>query len=373
MKATRIAPACVAVCVVALIGLPLIAVAIPPPSTESPCTELADDGSPSILGPSVLSVADLRAWWASSGREQPRRLRLAIADLIAVYLTEGAAEGVRGDLAFAQAILETGHFTNSDTAINNFAGIAHYDGASSGTGFSSPLIGVRAQVQLLKKYALGNNATLAHPNVAPRAGASATTWAQLAGTWATDTRYWTSLRGLFDSMSAGETRSALPAAKSPLQTDCVIAADTIVGAYALPVERRWYDEHPDWFTRPHHDYPAIDLPVPTGTPLFAVTAGVIVGTPTGGKCGIGIIFNGDDGAQYTYCHGRPGSQTASVGDRIAVGQHILDSASTGNSTGQHLHLGIEIDGIQRCPQSALQAIAAQRHVDLRSSFAGCVA
>jgi hypothetical protein len=60
-------------------------------------------------------------------------------------------------------VLETGHFTNSDTAINNFAGIAHYDGAASGSAFRNPVIGVRAQIQLLKKYALGNDAPLANP------------------------------------------------------------------------------------------------------------------------------------------------------------------------------------------------------------------
>lgn len=79
----------------------------------------------------------------------------------------------------------------------------------------------------------------------------------------------------------------------------------ISGDYALPLERRWYDEHPGWFTRPHHDYPAIDIPVPVGTPLYVVTNGFIVGTPTSGRCGIGVVFNGDDRAQYTCCHANP--------------------------------------------------------------------
>jgi len=39
----------------------------------------------------------------------------------AAYLQPFA--GYRGEWAFAQAILETGHFTNSDTGINNYAGI----------------------------------------------------------------------------------------------------------------------------------------------------------------------------------------------------------------------------------------------------------
>lgn len=88
-----------------------------------------------------------------------------------------------------------------------------------------------------------------------------------------------------------------------------------------------------------------------------MTDGVVVGTPNSGKCGTGVVFNGDDGVQYTYCHGQPGSQAVSIGDRITVGQHILDSASTGNSTGPHLHLSIETGGAKRCPQAFLVSIA----------------
>jgi murein DD-endopeptidase MepM/ murein hydrolase activator NlpD len=342
-------------------ALPILAVGIggaSPPGCVPP-GEIADDGTPSILGPSTLTVADLRSWWASTGRGQPSRLGIAVDDLLALYLSEGDAEGVRGDMALAQAVLETGYFTNGDTAINNFAGIAHYDGTAAGSGFRDPIIGVRAQIQLLKKYALGNDAPLANADVAPNAGASATTWGGLAGTWASATSYWTSLSSVNAAMRAhaGTASDQLEPFAPMGAVACPGGELAISGDYALPLERRWYDEHPQWFTKPHHDYPAADIPVPVGTPLYAVTNGVVVGTPTGGKCGIGIVFNGDDGAQYTYCHGQPGTQAVVIGDHVAVGQHLLDSASTGNSTGPHLHFGIEAGGAKRCPQTFLVAIA----------------
>ena len=355
-------PAAAALACLVTIGgltcLPILAIGVGGSSPPG-CGEVADDRTPSILGASALTMSDLRAWWNSTGRGQPARLRIAIEDLIALYVSEGDAEGVRGDMALAQAVLETGYFTNSDTSRHNYAGIAHYDGTSSGAPFASPIIGVRAQIQLLKKYALGNDAPLANPNVAPRAGASATTWGGLAGTWASATTYWTSLSSVYESMRA--RASTTPAPADPFVSldalACPAGVLVVSGDYALPVEQHWYDENPRWFTKPHHDYPAADIPVPIGTPLFSVTNGVVVGTPTSGKCGIGVIFNGDDGAQYTYCHGNPGTQAVAIGDRVRVGQHILDSASTGNSTGPHLHFGIRVDGTQRCPQPFFVAIA----------------
>ena len=366
-----------------LSALPLLALAFEQPAASSAAcgsvaTETAADGTPSIIGASVLTVADLRAWWAGIGRSQPSRLRIPIGDLIATYIAEGDAEGVRGDLAFVQAVHETGYFANSDTARNNFAGIAHYDGTASGSGFSDPVIGVRAQIQLLKKFALGNNTPLVHPNVAPRAGATAITWGQLAGTWASDRSYWTALNRLYQTMNASRTTSTaatpdtpVPGAPPSAPQACGGDMAIIVGGYTLPVNHAWYDQHPDWFAGPHHDYPAVDIPVPIGTPVYAVTNGVIAGTPVTGKCGIGIILNGDDGAQYTYCRGGPGTQTVAIGERVTVGQLILHSASTGNSTGPHLHFGIEIDGTRRCPQEFLTAIATGLPGDLRLPIGGC--
>ena len=79
---------------------------------------VADDGTPGILGSSALPVSDLRAWWSSPGRGQPSRLGIAIEDLIALYLSEGDAEGVRGDMALAQAVLETAGAVGKEAGVD---------------------------------------------------------------------------------------------------------------------------------------------------------------------------------------------------------------------------------------------------------------
>lgn len=356
MRISRTALAALAL-TAGITSLPLLAVATGSSPTCQPGT-VEDPVSVSILGPSTLTVADLRAWWADTGRGQPPRLGAGIGEVIAIYVAEGDIEGVRGDIAFAQAVLETGYFANSDTARNNFAGIAHYDHAEAGRAFTSVSIGVRAQIQLLHRYVAGNDVTLARPAVAPRAGASARTWADLAGTWATDPNYGTAIASLYRSMLDHAAAGAPDGIVVP-ERACTPgqAGGAVVDGYALPVDRRWYDEHPSWFTKPHHDYPAADVPVPTGTPIYSMTGGSVTATPTSGRCGIGVVIDGNDGARYTYCHGLPGSTTVVPGDRVEAGQQVMLSASTGNSTGPHLHLGIRVDGENRCPQPLLVAIA----------------
>jgi hypothetical protein len=171
------------------------------------------------------------------------------------------------------------------------------------------------------------------------------------------------------AVSIADDPTADPAPPNP---GCNPGSAFTVGDYALPVDRVWYDEHPRWFTKPHHDYPAADIPVPTGTPLYAMTSGVVTSLTASGKCGIGVILTGDDGAQYTYCHGLPGSHAVAAGQTVTAGQFLMSSASTGNSTGPHLHLGIRVAGVQRCPQQLLVAIAEGGTVSVSDlPTAGC--
>ncbi|MBF9132474.1 M23 family metallopeptidase [Plantactinospora sp. S1510] len=113
---------------------------------------------------------------------------------------------------------------------------------------------------------------------------------------------------------------------------------------ALP--RSEYDD-------PHHDYAAIDLPVPTGTAAYAVRAGTVARV-NDSSCGQGINLTGTDGAVYTYCHFSAWSVAS--GATVTAGQRIGSTGNTGNSTGPHLHFGIRTSGTLRCPQNFLLAL-----------------
>ncbi len=208
----------------AIVGLPLLAVSGGLDSSAGLCTPGQLGGpvrdSPTILGPSTLTYAELIAWWDSTGRgPRPPRLAVSAAEVLRMYVAEGDVEGVRGDLALAQAIYETGWFTSTDTSRNNLAGIAHPDGARSGRRFPDPLAGVRAHIQLLKKYVDGNDVGLTRPDVAPDAARRATTWEELAGTWASNPDYWTAISGLYDSM-LGHARRQVAGRPSAETDDC---------------------------------------------------------------------------------------------------------------------------------------------------------
>jgi hypothetical protein len=81
----------------------------------------------------------------------------SVIDMIPLYLSEGKAEGVRGDIAFAQSCLETGNFKFEGTAVtltqNNFCGMGVTSKGKTGNSFDTAQLGIRAQIQHLKVYA----------------------------------------------------------------------------------------------------------------------------------------------------------------------------------------------------------------------------
>lgn len=122
-----------------------------------------------------------------------------------------------------------------------------------------------------------------------------------------------------------------------------------IGDFAFPLE---HDSIADtyWLTKPHHDYPAADIPVPTGTEAYAVTAGRV--SYAGGRCGIGLVITSADGVQYVYCHAE--SRSVADGAQVGPGDLVMITNNTGNSSGPHLHFGVRTaDGVQRCPQNML--------------------
>lgn len=82
----------------------------------------------------------------------------SLEQLAEMFIEEGEAEGVRGDVAFAQSLHETGYFKFGGIVLptqNNYAGIGALNGNATGqaASFPDPRTGVRAQIQHLKAYA----------------------------------------------------------------------------------------------------------------------------------------------------------------------------------------------------------------------------
>ena len=69
----------------------------------------ATSASSPILGPSLLTAQQLADFIRESGYHP--RITVPLDELAQDYITEGNAAGVRGDVAFAQSILETGGFS----------------------------------------------------------------------------------------------------------------------------------------------------------------------------------------------------------------------------------------------------------------------
>ncbi len=112
-------------------------------------------------------------------------------ELVNLYLSIGEKYGVRGDIAFCQAIKETNWFrftgdVKSDQ--NNFCGLGATGNGAEGEHFFSPQIGVRAHIQHLFAYATKDNIPQGETIVDPRFSlvnrGSAIKWTGLAGKWA---------------------------------------------------------------------------------------------------------------------------------------------------------------------------------------------
>lgn len=106
-----------------------------------------------IIGQAQASAAQLKAYILSVNPGAPA----SVLGMLHYYISEGAAEGVRGDVAFAQSCLETGNFTFAGSAVtldqNNFAGIGVTSNGMRGNSWDTPQLGIRAQIQHLKAYA----------------------------------------------------------------------------------------------------------------------------------------------------------------------------------------------------------------------------
>lgn len=99
-----------------------------------------------------------------------------------------------------------------------------------------------------------------------------------------------------------------------------------------------------------------DFGVPIGTPILAAAGGTVVTvmtgcpdvgyvcSPCGGRCGNHVRVRHADGSETLYCHMQSGGMTVSNGQAVGCGQQLGRSASSGCSSGPHVHFGFYPSG-----------------------------
>ena len=95
----------------------------------------------------------------------------------------------------------------------------------------------------------------------------------------------------------------------------------------------------------------LDIAAPAGTPIKAAASGTVTFAGYSGGYGYVIKMNNGNGVQTYYGH--CSRLYVSAGEKIEAGEVIAAVGSTGNSTGNHLHFEVRVNGSVVNPQKYL--------------------
>ncbi len=98
---------------------------------------------------------------------------------------------------------------------------------------------------------------------------------------------------------------------------------------------------------PHkgHDYAA-----PKGTPIYAAAAGTVLIARYSNSAGNWVVIDHGNGLVTKYMH-MCEAPYVSAGQKVEKGQHIGGVGTTGQSTGNHLHFQVELNGVPVNPSN----------------------
>lgn len=97
-----------------------------------------------------------------------------------------------------------------------------------------------------------------------------------------------------------------------------------------------------------HTHKGIDIAATRGTPILSAASGTV--TFAGWSSGYGYLVKIDHGSGVETYYGHCSKLYVSAGDTVEAGDKIAAVGSTGNSTGNHLHFEIRLNGEQVNPQ-----------------------
>lgn len=175
------------------------------PTTPSQPQEVPQPTSQvKIMGDSCISAKRMAKLLLEKNKEP--KIDVSALEFATMFLEEGAKEGVRGDIAFCQAMHETGWLKFGNQVLaeqHNYSGIGatNNSGVGKGAWFKDEREGIRAQIQHLKAYA--SKDSLTQECVDPRFNlvtrGIAPNWTDLNGRWAVPgTTYGQSILALYD-------------------------------------------------------------------------------------------------------------------------------------------------------------------------------
>ncbi|TFD54281.1 M23 family metallopeptidase [Cryobacterium sp. Hh11] len=130
----------------------------------------------------------------------------------------------------------------------------------------------------------------------------------------------------------------------------------------------------DPYTGERRFHAGSDLAAPLGTPILAVSDGVVSFAGQRGTYGGLITIEhtvGGDRVTSFYAHMYDQGLHVATGESVVAGQHIGDVGSAGKSTGPHLHLEIHPGGLGQPAVNAVDWLAAHGAADLTSATSGC--
>lgn len=97
----------------------------------------------------------------------------------------------------------------------------------------------------------------------------------------------------------------------------------------------------------NYGHTGMDIAAPYGTPILAVADGTVVKVTQAASQGKYVIVDHGNGWQTYYYHAS--SLIAKVGQKVSQGDVLALVGSTGNSTGNHLHIEFRYNGVTKNP------------------------
>ena len=94
----------------------------------------------------------------------------------------------------------------------------------------------------------------------------------------------------------------------------------------------------------------IDIAIAGGTPIYAAHNGTVVATTGHWSYGNVVMIDNGDGITTLYAH-MQSAAIVGVGQTVTQGQVIGYVGSTGNSTGNHLHFEVRVNGVCQNPRN----------------------